>query len=68
MTHLETWEMEKYSAAETDWERWVNRAEYFAGHSLDGDWTVDGYSLDYAHDAYENGISAKAYVTSIVKR
>ena len=45
------------------WYRWLAYASKLAGHDLDGDENVDGYSLDGAYDAWEAGESAASYVT-----
>ncbi|HVO30499.1 MAG TPA: hypothetical protein VMV18_07175 [bacterium] len=65
MTHLEVWETEKAMAADGPWERWVRLAEHFAGHSLDGDQLADGYSLDYAYEAFRSGMTAREYAAQI---
>ena len=56
-----------------EWLAWVERAEAFLGHDLDGDnsaearvaGTSDGYSLDGAYDAFCAGSTAEAYVRSV---
>jgi hypothetical protein len=55
------------SDKERNWLRWIKRAEYLAGHSLDGDEDVDGYSLDGAYGAWEAGETTAQYVASIVR-
>lgn len=50
---------------DTAWERWTARAEKILGHSLDGNQELDGYSLDFAFDAFKAGTSAEDYAASI---
>jgi hypothetical protein len=45
-------------------ENWVARVEATLGHDLDGDQTTDGYSLDFALDAFNKGMTPSAYVKS----
>ncbi|PPF13760.1 hypothetical protein C5B92_16175 [Rathayibacter sp. AY1A4] len=67
-THLETWKAEVDSSlAERRWLAWIGDAERAAGHSLDGDQAVDGYSMDFAYEAWELGASPAAYVRSLQK-
>lgn len=54
------------SAGDRAWERWVNRAERELGHSLDGNQERDGYSVDYAYDAWKDGVSVDDYVAEVV--
>jgi hypothetical protein len=49
------------SEGEKAWFRWVKKVEKLLGHSLDGDQEKDGYSLDYAHDAFMDGLTAEQY-------
>jgi hypothetical protein len=49
------------------WDRWVKKVEKFLGHSLDGNEEEDGYSLDFAHDAFTNGESAEDFAEEIVE-
>lgn len=53
---------------EKRWLNWVAKAERIAGHSLDGDQDVHGYSLDGALEAFERGTSAADYVSSFQGR
>lgn len=53
------------SPNERAWLRWVRRVESLLGHSLDGNEREDGYSLDYAHDAFCAGDSPEAYVAEV---
>lgn len=47
------------------WLAWIAQAEQIVGHALDGDQTVDGYSLDFALDAFRTGKTPKEYVATI---
>jgi len=48
-----------------DWEYWAEKAEALAGHDLDGNQETDGYSIDFAYDAYKAGQTPEDYVASI---
>lgn len=66
MNHLEFAQSESYvSPREREWERWVQRVEKLLGHSLDGNQQRDGYSLDYANDAFEDGLKPADYVFEV---
>jgi hypothetical protein len=56
------------SPYEARWLAWVKAAEKKLGHSLDGDQERDGYSLDYAHDAFADGLTVEQYVAEVVSR
>ncbi len=61
-SHAEFAAGESYvSPRERTWLKWVKRVEKILGHDLDGDQDRDGYSLDYAHDAFADGLSAEEY-------
>lgn len=65
--HIETWKAETtVSNHESDWLSWINKAESMTGHSLDGDQNMDGYSMDEAYDAWQDGKTPVEYVESIV--
>lgn len=49
-------------------EFWVESVERMLGHSLDGNQELDGYSLDYAFDAFEGGVSALLYARGILDK
>jgi hypothetical protein len=68
MNHLEFAALEARALKPHPWDRWIERAELLAGHDLDGDDDVDGYSLDAAHDAFESGMSPETYVAAIRQR
>lgn len=64
--HLEIWQLETFaSPREQDWLKWVAVVESLLGHSLDGNQMSDGYSLDYAADAFADGVSPQEYVEEI---
>ena len=56
------------NTSEADWLRWVAKAERIAGHDMDGDQDVDGYSLDFAFEAFRAGMSAADHVASFQGR
>lgn len=64
--HLALWASENYvSPTERAWEAWVSKVEKKLGHSLDGNQTTDGYSLDYAYDYWRNGDAVDTYVADV---
>jgi hypothetical protein len=56
------------SDTERAWLAWVKKVEALLGSSLDGDQEKDGFSLDYANDAFEDGVSAEDYFAEISGR
>lgn len=48
------------------WDLWVSTAEILLGHDLDGDQAKDGYSLDYAYEAFATGGTPGAYVAHVL--
>jgi hypothetical protein len=65
--HLGLWQSETYvSPSERAWLAWVAAAEKLIGHSLDGDETTDGYSLDGAYAAFEANLTAAEYVAEVI--
>jgi hypothetical protein len=61
MNHLEFAASESAALLPTAWEKWIEKAEKLAGHHLDGDQSVDGYSLDGAFEAWKGGLSPEVY-------
>lgn len=53
------------SPRERAWERWVAKVEKLLGHDLDGNQDRDGYSLDYAYDAFADGLSVAEYAAEV---
>lgn len=49
----------------SEWEKWVKRCEYLLGHSLDGCQEEDGYSLDWANDAFDNDEDPIVFVARV---
>jgi hypothetical protein len=59
-------EMGALDPSETAWLSWVRRAEKeLRISSLDGDESEDGYSLDFAYEAWRQGLSAGRYATDV---
>lgn len=53
MNHMEFAALESRSLSDSnDWEAWCAKVERLLGRSLDGNQAVDGFSLDFAFDAY----------------
>jgi hypothetical protein len=67
-SHFEFARAESAALEPTSWDRWIDKAEKLAGHSLDGDQWVDGYSLDFAYVAFEAGTTAAAYAKAAGER
>lgn len=56
MNHLETYQFEVYVPKdERVWIQWASTVESYLGHSLDGDLSIDGYSLDRAYSHFKLG-------------
>ena len=53
------------SDGERAWLAWVKQAKRALGHDLDGNQARDGYSLDYAHDAFCAGVTVADYVKEV---
>lgn len=68
MNHLEFAAEEAAGLLESPWERWVNAVTIALGHDLDGDHTVDGYSLDEAYKAWAKGATVPQYVDQVIRR
>lgn len=49
----------------TAFEIWADKVEKILGHDLDGDQDQDGYSLDFASDAFDRGESPEHYVAKV---
>ena len=67
--HMQLAVSESADAATSRFERWCAEVERLAGiDSLDGDQNIDGYSIDYAHDAFRSGEAAGEYAATIRAR
>jgi hypothetical protein len=67
--HAALWRSENYeSPAEKRWLKWVAQVEKIVGHDLDGDQDKDGYSLDYANNAFAWGLTPQQYVADHYKK
>lgn len=53
------------SESEREFETFIKSVEEIVGHSLDGDQNCDGYSLDFAHDAFADGLTPSEYAAEI---
>lgn len=68
MTHIESYQFEKYvPKSEHNWISWANSVEEILKHSIDGDQSSDGYSLDYAYDWFKLGSTAYEYASNVRK-
>lgn len=66
MNHLETYQFEVYvPKSERDWLSWAGTVESMLGHTLDGDLSEDGYSLDRAYDHFKLGTKTTEYVKEV---
>ncbi len=66
--HNESW----VSANEKRWLKWVGEVEEILGFcdargrlTLDGNQDEDGYSLDFAHDAFADGCTPAEYAAEV---
>ena len=60
---------ENYAAPQDlAWFGWINAAEQACGHSLDGDQSTDGYSMDGAYAAFLEGKTIGQYLAQIEVR
>lgn len=66
--HFELGRSEGLAARMNTAERWLSRVERILGHSLDGNQERDGYSFDFALEAYHAGQTAEAYAASVEAR
>lgn len=55
------------SDGEKRWLAWVKAVEKLLGHSLDGNQQDDCYSLDFAYDDFEAGLTPDQYVAGVRK-
>ena len=51
---------EQATITEMQWLAWIDEVDALFGYSLDGD-QGDGVSLDYAYDAYREGLTPVEY-------
>ena len=66
--HMSTWVAENgYSGQDASWDNWTRAVESMFGHGLDGDQNANGFSFDFAHDAWEDGVTPQSYVDSVLK-
>lgn len=66
MSHLAFAQAESLSLdADDRWLSWCRRAEDMLGHTLDGDESRDGYSIDGALGAFAEGSSVVEYVLDV---
>ena len=64
--HRALWQSETHvSTEERRWERFCRQLEAKLGHGLDGDQTVDGYSLDYLFGLFEHGYTVAEAATEV---
>lgn len=58
----------QYQIEGTEWKSWVCSVEQTLGHSLAGNLTTDGYSLDRAYDFFKVGAHWTEYVHEVRTR
>lgn len=62
-------ELGEDSPSDIAWEKWVKRVEQLLDlKSLDGTEAEDGYSLDFAFEAFERGETAEHYADTVRKK
>ncbi|MDW9772582.1 hypothetical protein GOA89_11400 [Sinorhizobium meliloti] len=54
-------------SSERAWLKWCATVERMLGHDLDGNQAEDGYSLDYAYEAFLKGHKPPSYVAGVQK-
>ena len=47
------------------WEIWAEQVERILGHDLDGDQERDGYSLDFALEEFNKGVTSAQYAATV---
>lgn len=57
---------ERNALKPSKFELWAAKVEKIIGHDLDGDQQTDGYSLDYALDAFNDGLTPAQYAAAIL--
>jgi hypothetical protein len=65
MNHMEFAELESRSLGKNGWQIWAEKVEKILGHDLDGNQDTDGYSMDYAFAAWNNGLMPFEYVAQV---
>lgn len=69
MNHIENYQFEIYvPKEEREWISWANNVEAHLKHSLDGDLSANGYSLDRAYSWFKLGSSSIEYVREVRSR
>jgi hypothetical protein len=68
MNHLEFAAIEASALRPSAWEIWVDAVERMLSHDLDGDDAENGYSLDSAYIAWEQGQCAASFASDIKSR
>jgi len=58
-------QLEMAGLALSPFELWAADVEQILGHDLDGDQDTDGYSLDFALEAFNRGLTAAEYAASV---
>jgi hypothetical protein len=65
MNIYEFHELEKADLQLSPFELWAADVEHILGHDLDGDQTTDGYSLDFAFRAFQQGVTPDEYAVTV---
>lgn len=68
MDIMEFHEIERAGLRKGKWEFWCEAVEKIVGHDLDGDQESDGYSLDFAGDAFDAGMTPAQYAATIKRQ
>lgn len=69
MNHLEAYQYEVHvPIQERDWLNWAARVENSLGHSLDGDLSENGFSMDRAYSTFLLGVSSLEYSREVKAR
>lgn len=55
-------------ASEARWLKWAAEVERLLGHDLDGNENEDGYSIDFAYEAFSAGHIPASYAGDVAKK
>ena len=65
MNFMEFHRYEMDALKPSKFEGWAANVEDILGHDLDGDQQEDGYSIDFAFDAFKAGMTPQQYAASV---
>jgi hypothetical protein len=68
MTFMEFAQYESDALKDGPFETWAKKVEKILGHDLDGDQQTDGYSLDFALDEFNKGMTPAEYAATVNRK